>query len=88
MKALPLRLLLGIDQFLNIALSWYWNWLYETTLFGDEDETISSVLGKLTSQGKATNFRKVIDWFFWTFFKQRNHCFESIEYDEGQSWVN
>lgn len=78
------RVLVWIDQGINTLGGPPLNWFYDTTLFGDEDEVVSSVLGKLTAHNKARRFRKSVDWFFRTFFNQQNHCWESIEWDEGE----
>ena len=49
--------------------------------FGDEDETISSVLGKLSQSGcvKCGLVCKVLDFLF----MEEDHCIRAIEYDEG-----
>lgn len=83
-KSLGKRLLVWIDQGANVTLSNPLNRVYGVDLFGNEDETISSVLGKLTAHNKAKRFRRAVDWVFRTFFGQRNHCWESIEWDEGE----
>jgi hypothetical protein len=83
MKSYPLSIAIWADQGLNTVGRPLLNWYYDTTLFGDTDEVISSVLGKLTAHNKARRFRQAVDWFFLTFFGQTNHCWESIEWDEG-----
>jgi hypothetical protein len=71
-----LRVLLGFDQLLN------------TFLGGDEDETLSSRLGKLKRRHGGA-----IPWRFWLGLPRLldqflewidpNHTFDSIEEDEG-----
>lgn len=65
------KLLLAIDQFFNVLL---WN--------GDEDETISSNLGKKVRDGEANKFESAICWALDKV--DPNHCFDSIEKDEGR----
>lgn len=64
------RILIAIDQFIN------------TVLGGDEDETISSRLGKKARAGNL--YAKVACWLIGkVFFQNTRHCSESIEEDEG-----
>ncbi len=64
------RILISLDQLLN-------------TLFGgDEDETISSRLGKKARTGNI--YAKVACWLIGkVFFHNTRHCSASIEEDEG-----
>ena len=63
------RILLSIDQFFN------------TVTGGDEDETISSRMGKVVERKQNCWFChtvcRVLHWI------DPNHCQESIERDEG-----
>ena len=78
------RILLSIDQGLNVWFSPVWNWMYDTDKFGNEDETISSVLGKLQPEGKAARFRGAVNWVFLHLTGEQSHCAENIEADEGR----
>jgi hypothetical protein len=55
------------------------NWWYDTEEFGHEDETISSVCGRLELAGKITGLRNFINWLFKTFANEPNHCVDNIE---------
>lgn len=72
------RILLWLDQGLNVWLSPLFNWYYKTDKFGDEDEVISSVLGKMQQSGQDTQFRRIVDWVFLQLGEQ-NHCLNNIE---------
>lgn len=72
------RLLVSYDQHWNVKFSPLLNWYYSTVLFGDEDECISSVLGKMALYGRDTRFRKFVDYVFLKVFGQENHCFNNI----------
>lgn len=82
-KPFYLRFLLAIDQIGNVLGGRYLWGPYA----GDEDETISSALGKLK---KANNGRipwkypvaKVVDWGLEKIDK--NHSIDAIEEDEGK----
>jgi len=70
-KSYPLRALIALDQFLNVAL-----------FNGNEDQTISGHVGyksltKHTLQWVVAE--KVINIIF---FFDANHCYNSIEWDE------
>lgn len=78
------RVLLWLDQGLNVWFGPIWNMVYKTDWFGDEDEVVSSVLGKLQAAGRDNRFRKAVDWVFLHLFGQRDHCKNSIEKDEGK----
>ena len=82
-KAFGWRVLLWLDQGLNVWFGPTWNRLYKTDLFGDEDEVVSSVLGKLQASGQDTRFRRAVDWVFLRLAGQHDHCKNSIEADEG-----
>jgi phage virion morphogenesis protein len=71
------------DQGLNVWGAPLFNWMYDTDKFGDEDEVVSSVLGKLIPEGKAVRFRTAVDWFFLKLTGEVNHCLNNIEADEG-----
>jgi hypothetical protein len=83
-KSLLRRWFLNKDQGWNVKFSWLLNWLYDTEKFGNEDETISSVLGKLQPAAKAERFRSAVNWFFLRFFGEVDHCANNIEADEGE----
>jgi len=66
-----LRLMISVDQFFNVLL-----------LNGSEDHTISGRVGykALTTRKKCWLYaEKIINALFWF---DKNHCRESIEYDE------
>lgn len=72
----------ALDQFLN------------TLLLGDEDETISSRIGKsqrgdFGAAHKAFTypFAKAIDFVALTVFKDPNHCFTNIEESVGSNAI-
>lgn len=65
------NLLIAIDQLLN------------TLLFGDPDETISSRMGKYVARGRGfipCVLCKLLD----AVFREKDHCKNSIETDEGE----
>lgn len=72
MKSYPLRVALGIDQLVN------------TILGGNEDETISSRVGRNAVEGKrwALIAEKVINALFEFLGAPPGHCRRCIEYDE------
>lgn len=75
------RVLLAIDQMANVFFSPVLNWVLKPKhLFGDEDETLSSVFGKNVRNGscRACHVMCLILHFIDT-----NHCKKSIEEDEG-----
>lgn len=74
--------LIWIDQGANVTLSPLLNWAYSTDLFGSPDESISSVTGKLSKQGKAKRTESVINWIAVKLVNEENHCQISIEADE------
>ena len=74
------RVLISIDQGFNVVLSPALNWGLNTDKFGYPDETLSSVFGKETSEGKCKVCYfvcRVLNVF------DPNHCKKSIEADEG-----
>ena len=73
------RILLSIDQGGNVTFSPLLNWLYNTDKWGNEDETISSVLGRLEKEGKAARFRAFVNWLFLKIEGEVDHCKNSIE---------
>lgn len=62
--------LLSLDQSLN------------TLTGGDPDETLSSRLGKKVLKGDGI-LPCVICKFLDVVFREKNHCINNIEYDEG-----
>lgn len=80
-----LNLATAKDQYWNAKYSPVLNLIYKTDLFGNEDETLSSVFGKMQKAGKDTRTRKVIDWVFLKLAGQVNHCLNHIEADEGKN---
>ena len=65
------RCMVGVDQVWNAALR------------GEEDETVSSRLGRALQSGRAKWWAKcfamVVNGFFRVVAGQKNHCIESIE---------
>lgn len=84
MKAYLWNILLWIDQGGNVWAGPLLNRLHKTDLYGDPDEVISSVLGKLQQAGQDTRLRRFVDWCALKLVGQHNHCQESIEADEGK----
>ncbi len=71
MKPYYLRLLIALDQTLNVLI-----------LNGSEDHTISGRVGykaHITKKKRWLFLQKVIDTVF---FFDKNHCYNSIEWDE------
>jgi hypothetical protein len=71
-------ILLSIDQMGNVVCGK----LFDLTLvkghyFGDEDETISSAIGRAKLEGNLTILGKSLDWFLNLIDK--NHSIKSIE---------
>ena len=68
-----------------VAPDQWWN----AALLGEEDETVSSRLGRALKSGKAKWGARILASFVNTIFKaianQKNHCLESIEpkYENG-----
>jgi len=74
------RLLLSIDQFFNVLLSPLLNLLLKPSYpFGNEDETISSVMGKNLRLGSCRACYFVCRVLH---LLDKNHCKRSIEHDE------
>jgi hypothetical protein len=78
------NILLSLDQFLNVLL------------LGDVDETISGRTGRAMASGHpkwfVPPFAKALDWVFFKWFKDDNHSYESIEFEENfrreiWSWI-
>lgn len=76
MKHYSARVMVGIDQSWNAALR------------GEEDETVSSRLGRALKSGKpkwgARLFAYFVNFIFLVIAQQKNHCLESIE----EKWLN
>lgn len=84
MSAWAWRVLVSIDQFLNVLCGPMLNALLRPrqARFGDPDETLSSVLGKGVRNGDCRLCRPicwVIGWF------DPGHCGNNIEEDEGHA---
>jgi len=76
-----LKISISIDQLGNVLMQHLLNALWvkkEGYLFGNRDETISSVLGKNKSQNTLTAFGKLIDSIL--DFIDPNHSLNSIDY--------
>lgn len=58
----------------KIALSY--DQLGNATMGGDEDETISSMLGR---KGKPVWLVKLVNWIFFVLYGEVNHCQSKIE---------
>jgi len=74
-----------IRYFLNVALAW--DQLLNAHALGDEDETVSSRLGKIQRKhGGRIRWYRPIAWFLvWGLDKIENdHCAKAIEEDEGK----
>jgi len=64
---------------------WIWQDQGVSVLFGGHaDETVSSRVGVLYLNGSKTaaGVRAVVDFIFYIALQQKNHCVESIEWDE------
>lgn len=72
MKRYLLNLLIAIDQGGNAFFG------------GNPDETISSRVGRaaLREVRGALTLRSIIDWLFLNLTGERDHCANSIEWDE------
>lgn len=72
LKVYFLNILVSIDQFLN------------TITGGDEDETVSSRVGKMAENNSKFGLfmEKIIDYMF-----GKGHCRKHIENDEGKNSV-
>ncbi len=74
--------------FLNVALAW--DQLLNAHAGGDEDETVSSRLGKIqrAHNGEIPWYRPVARFLVWGLDKiDEDHCREAIEEDEGRNAV-
>lgn len=73
MKRYLLNLAIAVDQGWNAFLG------------GHPDETISSRVGKAALRGGwfALACERLIDWLFLNLAGEREHCANSIEWDEG-----
>lgn len=83
------RLILALNQGVNVLVSPVANWalgLDRAPRFGDEDETMSSVLGKLRGDcGVCRAVCVVLRYlFFWQWWRGIDHCAAAIERDEGR----
>jgi len=78
------RLLVSVDQFINVLISPIFNYLLQPDhLFGYPDETLSSVFGK--NREKC----RVCGWICWVLDElDTDHCDRNIEKDEGNSPEN
>lgn len=72
MKKYFRNIFVAIDQLINAIT------------FGDEDETISSRVGK---NYNGTYLHKFIDWLFAWQKKPQGHCEAAIEWDEGKNSI-
>lgn len=78
------KIALGIDQLGNVVCARLFNFFLITQegyQFGNEDETISSVLGKNRKTNTLTLFGMGLDWLLDII--EKNHSIKSIEEDEG-----
>jgi len=84
-----LRMAIAVDQLANVLLSPLLNralGLDQPPRFGDEDETMSSVLGKRRAQCAVC---RAACWvlryvFIWQWWRGIDHCEAAIEHDEGR----
>jgi len=76
------------DQTSNVYVQFYFNKLMlkntSIDLFGNPDETISSVFGKNKRSGKLTKFGKY--WADWLNKREKNHVEIAIEDDETNNF--
>ena len=77
------RLLIAIDQLANVLFEPIFRVIFFGDKgWGDEDETISSVLGKNYKKCRACRFVcRILSHLDWT---STQHCRDSIEEDEGR----
>lgn len=78
------KIALGIDQLGNVVCARLFNFFLITQegyQFGNEDETISSVLGKNRKTNTLTLFGMMLDWLLDII--EKDHSIRSIEEDEG-----
>ena len=86
-----LRVLIGIDQLVNALLAPFLNRLYWgmwSGPFGDPDETLSSVLGKIRRKngGQIPKSMALVYWVDRLLERiDPNHSIDAIEEDEGDS---
>lgn len=80
-----LTALVWLDQGINALFYPLLNVYFRTQLFGNEDETISSVLGKLSAKRneRGIKWASRVDYVFYKLAGQVNHCANNIEKDEG-----
>lgn len=77
------RVLISIDQLFNVLLGPVFNLIFKTKLFGDPDETISGVLGKVKRLRGCRLCRFVCKVLDFLDPREGDHCANSIEEDEG-----
>ena len=77
------RVLLWLDQGINVLLGPLFNLFVRQggARFGDEDETMSSVMGKNASAGTCPVCSWICRWILHPI--DRRHCEDAIEEDEG-----
>ena len=78
------KMAICLDQLGNVVMSGFFNVIMITKegyLFGNEDETISSVLGKNKLKGTLKRSGKILDGILNKIDK--NHSIKSIEEDEN-----
>ena len=64
----------SVSRSRKITLSY--DQLGNATMGGDEDETISSMLGR---KGKPVWLVKFVNWMFFVLYGERNHCQSKVE---------
>lgn len=72
------------NYFYNLALSF--DQFINAVLLGDPDESISARTGRAMSSTRpkwwVPYLAKHVDWIFLTFFGEKNHVANAIEYEE------
>ncbi len=83
MKRYLWNLLIALDQFAGVAFAPLLNWACaaKAARFGDPDETISSVLGKLHKAGDGNRLARGLYRLLNRLESQ--HCETSVEADRG-----
>lgn len=84
-----LRVAISLDQLVNTVLAPLLNLTFRLERpprFGDEDETMSSVLGKRREDcaGCRAVCRVLRYVFIWQWWRGIDHCEAAIEHDEGR----
>lgn len=88
LKIWMVNIITWIDQGGNVILAPVLNPIYNTKRWGSEDETISSVVGKLSKfDGKAKRSEQFINWLFWCLTGEKYHCRNKIEINVNSPYM-